>query len=105
MSEAVSVDAVAMDKDPSNNGFIFELEACAAGIGLIQVCAGIKNGDVIGYDDNEAALSALIRCRSSSAVVCSFLMTFCEYGDASGNQHWCEHIQVQSSRCALPHDV
>ena len=94
MSEAVSADAVVMDEDPSKNGFVFELEACAASIGLIQMCAG--------YDSNEAALSALIRCRSSSAVVSSFLMTFCEYKDASGNQHWCEQITSKSNPADAP---
>ena len=102
IAEEVSVAVVAAAKDPVKEGFIYELEACAAVIGVIQLCRGIRNSDVMVYVDNEAALSALIRCRSSSPVVASLLLDLCDFEDSSGNHLWFERIPSKSNPADAP---
>ena len=102
IAEEVSTTVVAAAKDPLKEGFIYELEACAAVIGVIQLCQGIKDADVIVYIDNEAALSALIRCKSPSTVVASLLMDLCDFEDSSGIHLWFERIPSKSNPADAP---
>ena len=102
IAEEVSAAVVSAAKDPLKDGFIYELEACAAVIGVTQLCRGIKDSDIIVYIDNEAALSAMIRCKSSSLVVASLLRDLCDFEDVSGNHLWFERIPSKSNPADAP---
>ena len=102
IAEEVSAAVVSAAKDPLKDGFIYELEACAAVIGVTQLCRGIKDSDILVYIDNEAALSAMIRCKSSSLVVASLLRDLCDFEDVSGNHLWFERIPSKSNPADAP---
>ena len=101
-SEHVELSHVEALKDPSKEGFIYELETFAAVQGLVNLCAPIKDADVILYVDNEAALGALIKCRSGSPVVSALLRDLCNFEDRSGNCVWFERIPSASNPADAP---
>ena len=69
----------------------------AAVQGLINVCAPIRNSGIILYVDNEAALGALIKCRSDSQVDSAMFRNLHDFGDSSGNCVWFETIPSKSN--------
>ena len=96
-SEAVPPTVLASLNSENKKGFIYELEACAAVQGVIQLCRKLKNHHVILYCDNEAALSALIRCRSESTLVASQLSKLSEFEDEACLNIWFERVASEAN--------
>ena len=83
-SEAVPPTVLASLNSENKKGFIYELEACAAVQGVLHLCAKLKNHNLIVYCDNEAALAAMIRCRSESPLVASQLAQLSAFEEVLG---------------------
>lgn len=79
-SECANADVLEAINLEGKQGLIYELEACAAVQGVLQLCGSLSDCDLICYCDNEAALSALIRCASESPVVAAQLAKLSMFG-------------------------
>ena len=83
-------------------GFIYELETIAAVQGVLALCAQVKHTDLILFCDNEAALSALIKCRSDSPTVKSALLDLTVFEEARDLNIWFERVASSSNPADAP---
>ncbi|CAE7276538.1 unnamed protein product [Symbiodinium sp. CCMP2592] len=98
-SESADTDVLEAINQEGKQGLIYELEACAAVQGVLQLCNSLNDCNLICYCDNEAALAALIKCASESPVVASQLNKLSMLEDEKGISIWFERrasCQLQS---------
>ena len=62
----------------------------------------MQDCDIILFCDNEAALAALITCRSDSPVVAQHLLALTNFEDHSGCQIWFERVASASNPADAP---
>ena len=92
-SERASLEVLDAINADGKAGLIYELEACAAVQGLLQLCQGLNDCDIICYCDNDAALAALIRCASDAPVVAAQLTKLSSYEDSRNVHVWFERVE------------
>ncbi|CAE7403450.1 pol [Symbiodinium sp. CCMP2592] len=96
-SESVDTDVLEAINKEGKKGLIYELEACAAVQGVVQLCNSLNDCNLICYCDNEAALAALIRCASESPVVASQLNKLSMLEDEKGISVWRRAVVLAAS--------
>ena len=101
-SESTSASCLDEVKQPDQKGFIYELEACASVLGVLKLCKTLRDCDIILFCDNEAALAALITCRSDSPVVAQHLLALTNFEDHSRCQIWFERVASASNPADAP---
>ena len=101
-SECANADVLEAINLEGKQGLIYELEACAAVQGVLQLCGSLSDCDLICYCDNEAALSALIRCASESPVVAAQLAKLSMFEDERGISIWFERVESSANPADAP---
>ncbi|CAE7233215.1 unnamed protein product [Symbiodinium sp. CCMP2592] len=96
-SESVDTDVLEAINKEGKKGLIYELEACAAVQGVVQLCNSLNDCNLICYCDNEAALAALIKCASESPVVASQLNKLSMLEDEKGISVWFERVESSAN--------
>ncbi|CAE7560207.1 unnamed protein product [Symbiodinium sp. CCMP2592] len=95
-SESADTDVLEAINKEGKQGLIYELEACAAVQGVVQLCSSLNDCNLICYD-NEAALAALIKCASESPVVASQLNKLSMLEDEKGISIWFERVESSAN--------
>ena len=85
-----------------NKGFIYELEAIAAVQGVLALCKNVKHSDVVLFCDNEAGLSALIKCKSEAPTVKSALLELTMFEEEHDLNIWFERVASSSNPADAP---
>ena len=101
-SESTSASCLDDVKQPDQKGFIYMLQAFASVLGVLMLCKTLRDCDIILFFDNEAALAALITCRSDSPVVAQHLLALTNFEDLSGCQIWFERVASASNPADAP---
>ncbi|CAE7739597.1 pol, partial [Symbiodinium sp. CCMP2592] len=96
-SESADPDVLEAINKEGKQGLIYELEACAAVQGVVQLCNSLSDCNLICYCDNEAALAALIKCASDSPVVASQLNKLSMLEDEKGISIWFERVESSAN--------
>ncbi|CAE7487214.1 unnamed protein product [Symbiodinium sp. CCMP2592] len=96
-SESADTDVLEAINQEGKQGLIYELEACAAVQGVMQLCNSLNDCNLICYCDNEAALAALIKCASESPVVASQLNKLSMLEDEKGISIWFERVESSAN--------
>ncbi|CAE7228052.1 unnamed protein product [Symbiodinium sp. CCMP2592] len=96
-SESADTDVLEAINKEGKQGLIYELEACAAVQGVVQLCNSLSDCNLICYCDNEAALAALIKCASESPVVASQLNKLSMLEDEKGLSVWFERVESSAN--------
>ena len=68
------------------------MEVCAAVQGVCKLCTTLRSADIVLFCDNEAALAALIACKSDSPLVTAQLAELCNLEVALDLNIWFERV-------------
>ena len=91
-SEEVQEEVVSALNVDSKKGFIYEMEAFAAILGVIRLCQKLRNIDLIVYCDNQATVAALIKSSSEAPVVRGLLVKLNDVETSLGINCWFERV-------------
>ncbi|CAE7247216.1 unnamed protein product, partial [Symbiodinium sp. CCMP2456] len=102
LSERAEPDLLNNVNVEGKKGLIYELEACAAVQGLLQLCESLDDCDIICYCDNDAALAALIKCASDATIVAAQLSKLSSFEDAKSISLWFERVESAANPADAP---
>eukprot|EP00439_Symbiodinium_sp_Y106_P008885 s4790_g1.t1 len=91
-AETVCASLLETINPDGKEGFIYEMEVCAAVQGVCSLCTSLRSADIVLFCDNEAALAALIACKSDSPFVTAQLSELCNLEAALDLSIWFERV-------------
>ena len=101
-AETVGAGLLETINPDGKEGFIYEMEVCAAVQGVCRLCASLRSADIVLFCDNEAALAALIACKSDSPFVTTQLSQLCNLEAALDLNIWFERVPSASNPADEP---
>ena len=101
-AETVCASLLETINPDGKEGFIYEMEVCAAVQGVCSLCTSLRSADIVLFCDNEAALAALIACKSDSPFVTAQLSELCNLEAALDLSIWFERVPSASNPADEP---
>ena len=101
-AETVGAGLLETINPDGKEGFIYEMEVCAAVQGVCRLCTSLRSADIVLFCDNEAALAALIACKSDSPFVTTQLSQLCNLEAALDLNIWFEPVPSASNPADEP---